>query len=331
MPRRGDDWDGTHSCGRWRPTCRSTRSTSPVVEQLEEEPGRVPIVASLFDGGSIPLVVGELEQAGAVDVQSTDSRHLGGTARVVFTAHGAGGRRPGQPAARRAVAGAGAADEGGRRQRLPLHPGRDQRHRHRLGPRPARRGPDHRRCWRAGPRTSATASSRTPPRTPRGRATGRWSASATRASVRTPPSWPGAPSVTSAATQVPTPIAAAHGPPELAAGSAGNATLLAELTANMNAGAFVHTNSWHDDRHGAGVAAPYNQVAVDTDTFLRTNEDHVRAGVLRQQRRGAGAAGHGQERTLRVRRRRRRHPDRRRQPGPDRGRPPQARHRRGRV
>ncbi len=58
----------------------------PVVKQLEEEPGRVPIVASLFDGGSIPLVVGELEQAGAVDVQSTDSRHLGGTARVVFTA-----------------------------------------------------------------------------------------------------------------------------------------------------------------------------------------------------------------------------------------------------
>ena len=46
----------------------------------------MPIVASLFDGGSIPLVVGELERAGAVDVQPTDSRHLGGTARVVFTA-----------------------------------------------------------------------------------------------------------------------------------------------------------------------------------------------------------------------------------------------------
>ena len=46
----------------------------------------------------------------------------------------------------------------------------------------------------------------------------------------------------------------------------------------MNAGAFVHTNSWHDNRHGAGVAAPYNQVAVDTDTFLRNNEDHVLLG-----------------------------------------------------
>ena len=58
----------------------------PVVAQLEEEPGRVPIVASLFDGGSIPLVVDALEQAGAVDVQPTDSRDLGGLARVVFTA-----------------------------------------------------------------------------------------------------------------------------------------------------------------------------------------------------------------------------------------------------
>ena len=64
----------------------------------------------------------------------------------------------------------------------------------------------------------------------------------------------------------------------LAAGAAGNATLLAELTNNMNAGAFVHTNSWHDDRHGKGVPAPYNQVAVDTDTFLHNNEEHVLLG-----------------------------------------------------
>ena len=46
----------------------------------------MPIVASLFDGGSIPLVVDALQQAGAIDVQPTDSRHLGGLARVVFTA-----------------------------------------------------------------------------------------------------------------------------------------------------------------------------------------------------------------------------------------------------
>lgn len=55
-------------------------------------------------------------------------------------------------------------------------------------------------------------------------------------------------------------------------------TLLAELTAAMNAGAFIHSNSWHDSAHGAGNPAPYNQNAVDVDTFTFNNEDHLVLG-----------------------------------------------------
>ena len=155
--------------------------------------------------------------------------------------------------------------------------------------------------WRAEPRTSPTASSRMPPRTPRGRATGRCSASATRTSGLTRPSWRGMPSATSATTQVPTATAAAPGPPELASSAVTNATLLTELTNNMNAGAFVHTNSWHDNRHGAGVAGAV-QPGRGRHRHLPPQQRGPRAaGVLRQQRRGAGAARNGQERTLRLR------------------------------
>jgi hypothetical protein len=77
----------------------------------------------------------------------------------------------------------------------------------------------------------------------------------------------------------------------LASSSVTNATLLVELTNNMNAGAFVHTNSWHDNRHPAGTPAPYNQVAVDTDTFLRNNEDHVLLGSSGNNNEQQGAPG----------------------------------------
>ena len=60
---------------------------------------------------------------------------------------------------------------------------------------------------------------------------------------------------------------------DLASGS-----MLAELTAAGAAGATIHTNSWHDDDHGAGNPAPYNQTAVDVDTFTWNNEDHLVLG-----------------------------------------------------
>ncbi len=58
----------------------------------------------------------------------------------------------------------------------------------------------------------------------------------------------------------------------------GAGSMLAGLTANMNAGARVHTNSWHDGRQGNGVAAPYNAIAIDVDTFCWNNEENIVLG-----------------------------------------------------
>lgn len=65
----------------------------------------------------------------------------------------------------------------------------------------------------------------------------------------------------------------AAAPVSLAAGST-----LAGLTANMTAGARVHTNSWHDGRQGNGVPAPYNSIAIDVDTFCYNNEENIVLG-----------------------------------------------------
>ncbi|MEU1390912.1 MULTISPECIES: S8 family serine peptidase [unclassified Nonomuraea] len=54
--------------------------------------------------------------------------------------------------------------------------------------------------------------------------------------------------------------------------------LIAELNAAMVAGAFIHSNSWHDGSHGAGNPAPYTAIDVDADTFAYTNEDHLLLG-----------------------------------------------------
>ncbi len=59
----------------------------------------------------------------------------------------------------------------------------------------------------------------------------------------------------------------------MAAGS-----LLTELNAAMASGAFVHTNSWHDDTNGAGNPARYTQRSADVDTFTWTNENHILLG-----------------------------------------------------
>jgi hypothetical protein len=55
-------------------------------------------------------------------------------------------------------------------------------------------------------------------------------------------------------------------------------SLLAELSAASDAGAFVHTNSWHSAPQGAGRPATYDQRSADLDRFTWTNEDHVVLG-----------------------------------------------------
>lgn len=54
--------------------------------------------------------------------------------------------------------------------------------------------------------------------------------------------------------------------------------LIVELNAALAAGAFIHSNSWHDDSHGTGNPAPYTAIDVDADTFAFTNEDHLLLG-----------------------------------------------------
>jgi hypothetical protein len=54
--------------------------------------------------------------------------------------------------------------------------------------------------------------------------------------------------------------------------------ILGELIGNANAGAFVHTNSWHLPTDPPALPAPYNPPATDTDIFCYFNEDHVVLG-----------------------------------------------------
>jgi hypothetical protein len=49
------------------------------------------------------------------------------------------------------------------------------------------------------------------------------------------------------------------------------------LENNKAQGAFIHTNSWHDD---TGNPAVYNQTAEDVDTFVWNNEDHLVLGSM---------------------------------------------------
>ena len=52
-------------------------------------------------------------------------------------------------------------------------------------------------------------------------------------------------------------------------------SMLAELIANMTAGAFIHSNSWHVGDPGP---AKYDPVAADVDNFTWTNENHLVIG-----------------------------------------------------
>lgn len=58
----------------------------------------------------------------------------------------------------------------------------------------------------------------------------------------------------------------------------GTNSMLAELNAATSMGAFIHTNSWHNNTAGAGNPATYNQTAADVDTFTWNNEDHLVLG-----------------------------------------------------
>ena len=64
-------------------------------------------------------------------------------------------------------------------------------------------------------------------------------------------------------------------------------SMLAELDTAKDEGAFIHTNSWHDATHGIGNPAPYSGFAVGTDTFCFQNEDHLVLG-------GSGNSGRTQ-------------------------------------
>ena len=68
-------------------------------------------------------------------------------------------------------------------------------------------------------------------------------------------------------------------------------SMLAELTAAAAAGATIHTNSWHNREQGKGNPAPYNQTAVDVDTFTWNNEDHLVLGSAGNTGEEQGAPG----------------------------------------
>jgi hypothetical protein len=55
-------------------------------------------------------------------------------------------------------------------------------------------------------------------------------------------------------------------------------TLLQELNMAAEAGATIHSNSWHDNTEGKGQPATYNQTAADVDTFTWRMEDHLVLG-----------------------------------------------------
>lgn len=71
----------------------------------------------------------------------------------------------------------------------------------------------------------------------------------------------------------------------------GTASLLSELTAQAAAGATIHTNSWHENNVDSSNQAIYSQTAVDTDTFIWNNEDHLVLGSAGNNGEEQGAPG----------------------------------------
>jgi hypothetical protein len=248
-----------------------------LAERRNEGETDIPIVASLFDGGSIDLVERELTAAGAVDIESHDQRPLGGLAMVTFTAPAENvvdlaSRLPDvrwlelAPTIKEDNSSAAAVNQSGAND----NPAVWDRGIHGEGQVIGMLEggtPDIGHCFfgEASPNTPRPAHRKI-------------------VDLRNP-------SVTAHATFV---AGCAVGDErgnsgnhqhrggawgaKLAASSVTFASVLTELASNRDAGAFIHTNSWHDDRHGGGNPAPYNAIAVQVDRFLRDNEDHILLG-----------------------------------------------------
>lgn len=67
--------------------------------------------------------------------------------------------------------------------------------------------------------------------------------------------------------------------------------MFAALVANAARGATIHTNSWHTGEQGPGNPAPYNQTAVDVDTFTFANQGHLVLGSMGNNGEEQGAPG----------------------------------------
>lgn len=71
----------------------------------------------------------------------------------------------------------------------------------------------------------------------------------------------------------------------------GSSTLLSELNAAASMGAFIHSNSWHENNVDSNNDAIYSQTSVDADTFMWNNEDHLILGSAGNTNEEQGAPG----------------------------------------
>lgn len=249
-----------------------------VVDQREAGAiGEVPLVASLFDGGSLELVEQELADAGASDIETIDQRPYGGWPLVTFTAPDEGildvacalpdvrwielaPRIKDDDVEASAVIQSGSHDNTvvwdqgihGEDQIIGMLEGRT---------------PDIGHCFiDDAPNNTARAAHRKVVSL-RNANTGNHATFVAGCAVGDERGNSGNHANRGSAWAA-----------RLAAGGVNFNNVLTELTNNMNAGAFIHTNSWHDNRHGAGNPAPYNMIAVQVDQFCRNNEEHVVLG-----------------------------------------------------
>ncbi len=250
---------------------------APVAERIAADGlADAPVVASLFSGGSIPLVTEALDAAGATDIVASDNRDLGGLARVMFTADDPSvvtrasqlpdvrflelaGRIVHDDVPAASLIQSGATDNAsvwarglhGEGQIIGQLEGGtpDLAHCFFADAAPNTPGPGHRKVVDLR-NASITAHATFAAGCAVGDERNNSGANAHRGSA-----W---------AARL------ASGSVQITPGS-----MLTELTNNMTAGAFVHTNSWHDDNGNPGAAAAYNGIAIDVDTFLYNNEEHI--------------------------------------------------------
>lgn len=254
--------------------------------------GGEPIVASLFSGASISVVTAALERAGATDITTSDHRDIGGLARVMFRTDDPGvvdqsclipDIRYLELAARikhddvsassmiqsgdssnATVWAKGLHGEGqiiGQMEGDTLDPA----HVFFADAAPNTPGPAHRKVVAIAPGGGADD----PTLSDCSRYHATFAAGCAVGDDRTNPGGHANRGSAFAAKIAGAPV------------TFGAGSMLAGLTANMTAGARVHTNSWHDDRHnptGTTPAAPYNAIAIDVDTFCWNNEDNIVLG-----------------------------------------------------